>query len=77
MLRVIIMAQIMTRVESDLPTLKNQALQDALNMIVVNAELTHAHDAPEDFNDDAMQSGAYEIGNGITIAPMPNPDDLK
>lgn len=65
------------RQETDLQSLKEEAFQDALNRVVVNAELTHAHESPQDFHEDAMQSGAYEMGNGIIMAPLPNPDDLR
>lgn len=63
--------------ETNLEVLKEEAFQDALNRVVVNAELTHAHASPQDFHEDAMKSGAYEMGHGITIAPLPSKDDLR
>ena len=62
---------------TDIDVLKNQLLQEKLNMVVVNAELTHARESPQDFHEDAMQSGAYEMGNGVVMAPLPGPDDLR
>jgi hypothetical protein len=67
----------MVRGDTDIKRLKDSALQYVLNMVVVNAELTHARYSPQDFHEDAMQSGAYQMGNGIVTAPLPSPDDLR
>lgn len=67
----------LSRGVTDIDVLKNQLLQEKLNMVVVNAELTHARESPQDFHEDAMQSGAYEMGNGVVMAPLPGPDDLR
>lgn len=40
---------------------------------VVNTEITHARLAPEDFNEDQMQAGAYQQGVGIAIPKPRNP----
>lgn len=66
-----------TRGVTDLSALQEQALQDKLNMVVVNAEITHAHELPQDFREDAMESGAYQMGNGVVMAPPPTPDELR
>lgn len=67
----------LSRTEVELDVLKDEVLKDQLNRIVVNAELTHARELPQDFHEDAMNSGAYQMGTGIIIAPLPNPDDLR
>lgn len=67
----------LTRGEPDLTILTEDARQHALRMVVVNAELTHSREAPQDFHEDAMRAGAYEMSNGITMAPLPTSDELR
>ena len=62
---------------TDTDVSKEQLLQEKLNRVVVNAELTHARESPQDFHEDAMQSGAYQMGSGVVMAPLPSPDDLR
>lgn len=54
---------------ADFETLKQDALDHQLRRAVVNVELTHASLAPEDFNEDAVKSGAYEMGAGQAVLP--------
>ena len=51
----------------DLEELKQQALDHAVRMVVVNAELNHARLAPGDFNQDSEKAGAYDMGVGIIV----------
>jgi hypothetical protein len=57
--------------ETDLQKLQERALEDKLRMVVVNTELTHAAQAPGDFNEDAEKAGAYEMGIGHVIPHPP------
>lgn len=52
------------RGSTDLETLRQEALDDRLRRVVVNTEILHASQAPNDFNEDAMKAGAYEMGTG-------------
>ena len=60
------------RGETDLDALKNEALDDRLRRVVVNTELTHAAEAPQDFNEDSERSGAYKMANGEPLLLPPD-----
>lgn len=55
---------------------KQEQLDYRLRQAVVNTELTHASLAPEDFNEDARRSGAFQMGAGTELPPnIPKPRD--
>lgn len=55
---------------------KQELLDYRLRQAVVNTELTHASIAPEDFNEDARKSGAFQMGSGTELPPnIPKPRD--